>query len=99
MTEPQTALPLLAELRRLSSAQDALALMPTPMLDMSVGNLGLDPMAAIATVDLQHEIDGAIAHASDAELITAYQQTDGEQDDLEAEALLAEIERRNLDAR
>jgi hypothetical protein len=97
MTEPQIASPLLAELRRLSSAQDALALMPTPMLDMSVGSLGVDPMASMATVDLQHEIDSAIAHASDVELMTAYQQTDSEQDDLEADALRAEIKRRRLD--
>jgi hypothetical protein len=97
MTEPQTASPLLAELRRLSSAQDALALMPTPMLDMSVGSLGVDPMASMATVDLQHEIDSAIAHASDAELIAAYQQADGEHDDLAADGLLAEIKRRHLD--
>lgn len=98
MTESQTVLPLLAKLRRLSSAQHALALMPTAMLDMSVGNLGLDPMTAIATVDLQHEIDSAIADASDTELTTAYHQTDGEQDNLEAASLLAEIERRNLGA-
>jgi hypothetical protein len=96
MTEPQTASPLLAELRRLSSAQDALALMPTPMLDMSVGSLGVDPMAAMATVDLQHEIGSAIAQASDAELIAAYEQTNGEQDNLEADVLRSEIERRHL---
>jgi hypothetical protein len=36
--------------------------MPTPMLDMSVGSLGVDPMASMATVDLQHEIDSAIGH-------------------------------------
>jgi hypothetical protein len=87
----------LAELRRLSSAQDALALMPTPMLDMSVGSLGVNPMAAMVTVDLQHAIDSAIAHASDGEMMTAYQQTEDEQDDLEADALLAEIKRRRLD--
>jgi hypothetical protein len=96
MTEPQTALLLLAELRRLSSAQDALALMPTPMLDMSVGSLGVDPMASMATVDLQHEIDSAIAHASDADLTTANQQSGGEVGHPVAEALLAEIKRRNL---
>jgi hypothetical protein len=66
------------------------------MLDMSVGSLGADPMAAMATVDLQHAIDSMIAHASDAELMTAYQQTEDEQDDLEADALLAEIKRRRL---
>jgi hypothetical protein len=71
--------------------------MPTPMLDMSVGSLGVDPMAAMATVDLQHEIGDAIAQASDAELLAAYQQTDSEHDDLEADALLAEIGRRHLD--
>jgi hypothetical protein len=97
MNESRTTSPLLAELRRLSSAQDALALMPTPMLDMSVGSLGVDPMASMATVDLQHAIDSAIAHASDDELMTAYQQTEDEQDDLEEGALLAEIKRRRLD--
>jgi hypothetical protein len=96
MTEPQNASPLLAELRRLSSAQDALALMPTPMLDMSVGSLGVDPMAAMATVDLQHEIDSAIAHASDGDLTSAYQQSGDEVGHPVAEALLGEIKRRGL---
>lgn len=98
MTEMQTASPLLAELRRLSSAQDALALMPTPMLDMSVGNLGVDPMTAMATVDLQDGIGTALAQASDAELLEAYQLSDGVPGNPEADALVAEIERRGLDA-
>jgi hypothetical protein len=70
--------------------------MPTPMLDMSVGSLGVDPMASMATVDLQHEIDSAIAHASGAELTKAYQQSGGEVGHPVAEALLGEIKRCNL---
>lgn len=96
MTGMPIASPLLAELRRLSSARDALAQMPTPMLDMSVGNLGVDPMTAMATVDLQHGIGTALVHASDAELLEAYQLSDGEPDNPEAEVLLGEIERRGL---
>ncbi len=34
---------------------------------------------------------------SDEELLRAYQRTTGEQDDVEAETLLKEIERRELD--
>ncbi|MEG3168440.1 hypothetical protein U1737_09590 [Sphingomonas sp. LB3N6] len=96
MSQPETASPLLAEVRRLLAAQDALALMPTPMLDMSVSNLGVDPMAALGTVELQHDIATAIARASDTDLIQAYQETGGVPGDLEADSLLAEIERRNL---
>jgi hypothetical protein len=70
--------------------------MPTPMLDMSVGSLGVDPMASMATADLQHEIDSAIAHASGAELTKAYQQSGGEVGHPVAEALLGENKRCNL---
>lgn len=42
--------------------------------------------------------DGADAsQLSDAELVAAYQRTDGEPGNPEADALLAEIERRGLD--
>jgi hypothetical protein len=38
-----------------------------------------------------------IASLSDRDLVAAYQRTTGEPGDAEADALLAEIERRNLD--
>jgi hypothetical protein len=97
MTEPLNASPLLAELRRLFSAQDAVALMPTPMLDMSIGTMSVDPMAAVAIVDMQQEIGALIGEATDADLIEAYRETGGEPTELDVEALVAEIERRNLD--
>lgn len=99
MSEPRHASPLLAELQRLLNAQNAIALMPTPMLDMSVGSIGVDPMASSAIVSMQEEISALLAEAKDADLITAYQDTDGEPGSLEAEALLAAIKRRNLEIR
>ncbi|RYF22087.1 MAG: hypothetical protein EOO77_04785 [Oxalobacteraceae bacterium] len=97
MTKSQNVSPLLNELRRLIFAQDSVTHLPTPMLDMSVSNIGGDGMAPAAIVGFQQEIIAVIAEASDAELIAAYKHTDGENDELEAEALRAEIERRNLD--
>jgi len=97
MSEPLNASSLLVELQRLLAAQDATALMPTPMLDMSVGSMGADPMSAVAIVDMQRQIGVLVAEATDEDLIKAYRETDGEPGSLDAEALLAEIERRNLD--
>ena len=97
MSEPLNASSLLVELQRLLAAQDATALMPTPMLDMSVGSMGADPMSAVAIVDMQRQIGVLVAEATDEDLIKAYRETDGEPGSLDAEALLAEIKRRNLD--
>ena len=97
MSEPLNASPLLAELQRLLAAQDATVLMPTPMLDMSVGSMGADPMSAVAIVDMQQQIGVLVAGATDEDLIKAYQETDCEPGGLDAEALLDEIERLNLD--
>ena len=97
MSEPRNASPLLAELQRLLAAQDATVLMPTPMLDMSVGPMGADPMSAVAIVDMQQQIGALVAEATDEDLIKAYREINGEPGSLAAEALLAEIERRNLD--
>ena len=97
MSEPLNASPLLAELQRLLSAQDVIALMPTPVLDMSVGSMWADPMSAVAIVDMQQQIVELVVRATDEDLIKAYRETDGERESLDAEALLAEIERRNLD--
>ena len=97
MSDPLNASPLLAELQRLLAAQDATVLMPTPMLDMSVGSMGADPMSAVAIVDMQQQIVELVVRATDEDLIKAYRETDGEREGLDAEALLAEIERRNLD--
>jgi hypothetical protein len=97
MSEPLNASPLLAELQRLLSAQDVIALMPTPVLDMSVGSMWADPMSAVAIVDMQQQIVELVVRATDEDLIKAYRETDGEREGLDAEALLAEIERRNLD--
>ena len=97
MSELLNASPLLAELQRLLAAQDAIALMPTPVLDMSVGSMGADPMSAVAIVDMQQQIVELVVRATDEDLIKAYRETDGERECLDAEALLAEIERRNLD--
>jgi hypothetical protein len=87
----------LAELQQLLAAQDAIALMPTPVLDMSVGSIGADPMSAVAIVDMQQQIGELVVEATDEDLIKAYRETDGERGSLDVEALLAEIERRNLD--
>jgi len=97
MSEPLNASPLLAELQRLLAAQNAIALMPTPVLDMSVGSMGADPMSAVAIVDMQQQIGELVVGATDEELIKAHRETDGERGGLDAEALIAEIERRNLD--
>ncbi|NII58923.1 hypothetical protein [Sphingomonas aerolata] len=97
MSEPLNASPLLAELQRLLSAQDVIALMPTPVLDMSVGSMWADPRSAVAIVDMQQQIIELVVGATDEDLIKAYRETDGEREGLDAEALLAEIERRNLD--
>jgi hypothetical protein len=97
MSEPLNPSPLLAELQRLLAAQDAIALMPTPMLDMSVGSMGADPMSAVAIVDMQQQIGVLVLEATDENLIKAYRETNGESGRLAGEALLAEIERRNLD--
>ena len=97
MSDPRHASPLLAELHRLLNAQDAIALMPTPMLDMSVGSMGVDPMSASAIVEMQGEIGTLVAQATDADLMVAYKETGGESGTLDTETLLAEIERRNLD--
>jgi hypothetical protein len=96
MSEPLNASPLLAELHQLLAAQDAIALMPTPVLDMSVGSIGADPMSAVAIVDMQQQIGELVVEATDEDLIKAYRETDGERGSLDVEALLAEIERRNL---
>lgn len=96
MSDPTSASPLLAELRRLKSAQDAVTLTSIPMLDMPVGSMSVDPMSAYAVVDMQHKITALIAGATDADLAAAYQETNGEPGGMEPEALLAEIERRNL---
>jgi len=97
MSEPLNASPLLAELQRLLAAQDAIALMPTPVLDMSVGSMVADPMSAVAIVNMQQQIGELVVGATDEDLIKAYRESDGERGGLDAEALLAEIERRNLD--
>ena len=96
MIEPLNASPLLAELRRLVRAQDAISLIPAPMLEMAVGTMGVDPMSAAAIVDMQQEIGALLAEATDADLFKAYQEIAGERVGLDAEAVLAEIERRNL---
>lgn len=96
MSEPRQASPLLAELQRLLNAQDAIALMPTPMIDMSIGSMSVDPMSSSAIVEMQQEIGALVAEATDEDLIKAYQETDGEPARLAVETLLAEIERRNL---
>lgn len=47
---------------------------------------------------IQHPTDPEfIATLSDADLLAAYQRTTGEPEDAEAEALLSEIQRRELD--
>lgn len=97
MSEPLNASPLLAELRRLIYAQDTIALMPTPMPGMSVSSMGLDPMPAAAIVEMQHEISALVSQATDADLVAAYRETDSESGSSDAEALVTEIERRNLD--
>ncbi|RYE95173.1 MAG: hypothetical protein EOO77_43385 [Oxalobacteraceae bacterium] len=97
MSEPHRPSSLLAELQRLLNAQDAIALMPTPMLDMSVGSIGVDPMASSAIVEMQGEIGALVAEATDIDLVRAYQEADGSADRLDAGTLLAEIERRNLE--
>ena len=97
MSEPLNASPLVAELQRLLAAQDATVLMPTPMLDMSVGSMGADPMPAVAIVDMQQQIGLLVAEATDEDLLKAYREANGEPGSLAAEALLAEIKRRNLD--
>jgi hypothetical protein len=97
MSKPLNASPLLAELQKLLAAQDAIALMPTPELDMSVGSMGADPMSVVAIVDVQQQIAALVVKATDEDLIKAYRETDGERGSLDAEALLAEIERRKLD--
>ncbi|MBD8471179.1 MULTISPECIES: hypothetical protein [unclassified Sphingomonas] len=97
MSEPLIASPLLAELQRLLAAQDVIALMPTPGIDTSVGSMWADPMSAVAIVDMQQQIVELVGGATDEDLIKAYRETDGERECLDAEALLAEIERRNLD--
>lgn len=97
MSEPLNASPLLAELRRLIYAQDTVALMSPPIPGMSVSSMGLDPMPAAAIVEMQHEISGLVSQATDADLVAAYRETDGEYGNSDAVALLAEIERRNLD--
>ena len=74
MSEPLNPSPLLAELQRLLAAQDAIALMPTPMLDMSVGSMGADPMSAVAIVDMQQQIGVLVLEATDENLIKAYRE-------------------------
>ncbi len=96
MSEPLNASPLLAELQQLLAAQDAIALMPTPELDMSVGSMGADPMSVVAIVDVQQQIGALVVKATDEDLIKAYRETDGERGSMDAEALLAEIKRRKL---
>ncbi len=96
MSGPLIASSLLAELRRLLSAQDAMALMPPPTLDMWVGTMGVDSMSAAAIVDMQQEISALLTEATDAALVRAYQEIAGEPAGLDAEAVFAEIERRNL---
>jgi hypothetical protein len=97
MSAPLNASPLLAELQRLLAAQHAIAFMPTPPLDMLIGSMDADPMSAVAIVDIQQQIGDLVVGATDEDLIKAYRETDGKRDGLNAEALLAEIERRNLD--
>ncbi|KQM53916.1 hypothetical protein NHF48_022845 [Sphingomonas sp. H160509] len=96
MTDSLNASPLLSKLRRVLSAQEAVALMPAPMLDTSVGTMSDDPMPAAAIVGMQREISVLLAEATDTDLVKAHQETDGEAGELDAKALLAEIERRNL---
>ncbi len=96
MIEPLNASLLQAELQRLVRAQDAIAVMPDPMPDMSVGTTGVDPMSAAAIVDMQQEISALLAEATDADLVMAYQEIAGEPAGRESEAVFAEIERRNL---
>lgn len=97
MTEPLTASPLLAELRRLLGAQNAVALMPTPMLDKSVGTMSVDPMPAVAIVDIQQDISALIREATDADLVEAYRETNGEPAELDVEALLGEVKTSTYD--
>jgi hypothetical protein len=97
MSDPLHASPLLSELQRLLAAQHAIAFMPTPPLDMSSEPMDANPMSAIAIVDVQQQIGALVVKATDEDLIKAYRETDGERGGLDAEALLAEIARRNLD--
>jgi hypothetical protein len=89
MSEPLHASPLLSELQRLLAAQHAIAFMPTLPLDMSI-----EP---IAIVDFQQQIGELAVEATDEDLIKAYREIDGERGGLDAEVLLAEIARRNID--
>jgi hypothetical protein len=91
MAGPHTVSPLLVELRRLIFAQEAATVLPTPMIDALVWNLGDDSVPVTSMVDLHQEIIATIAEASDSALFAAYQQASGVGDELEAETLLAEI--------
>jgi hypothetical protein len=97
MSEPLHASPLLSELQRLLAAQHAIAFMPTLPLDMSIEPMDADPMSAIAIVDFQQQIGELAVEATDEDLIKAYREIDGERGGLDAEVLLAEIARRNID--
>lgn len=94
MNESQSASPILTELHRLIAAQDALILLPTPMLDMSVSSIGTDP---IAMVEMQDQITSVIVAASDADLVQAYQQASGKPNALNVDFLSHEIEQRNFE--
>jgi hypothetical protein len=52
--------------------------------------------ALMATVELQQDINALFGDASDADLLCVYQQTDGENGNLAVDALVVDIQRRNL---
>lgn len=58
---------------------------------------GADSGDGTSITETRAEIAGIEAKWSNADLLRAYQRTDGEPGDPEADALLAEIERRGLD--
>ena len=88
---------LLDQLRSLRAAEASATMPQATMMDAAGGVLGLAGMGG--TLPIGSMLVGMMAlleGASDADLIAAYQRTDGEPGNPEADALAAEMERRGL---
>lgn len=67
------------------------------MVVYSGGQFDVTQAALCSIDDRQDDMTEAPGQMTDRELLAAYQRTNGEPGEPEADALLAEIERRNLD--
>ncbi|SFP98480.1 hypothetical protein [Sphingomonas rubra] len=88
---------LLDNIRAMREAERLTTLQQPGFTDAMGLGTGVDIGGMMAAAAIEDQVSAAIGEAAGPDLLAAYQRTDGEPGNPEADALLAEIERRGLD--